>query len=643
MREPTSKTTATTAAATAAGPDGQHKPAGGWQTIRRVWPYLWPADEPWVKRRVVFSLLALVAAKIVSATTPFMYKLAVDALGGEAPSTGLLMGLTAVGLTVAYGLARLMAVGFGELRDAIFVRVGQRAIRRLAIETFTHIHRLSMRYHITRKTGGLSRIIERGVKGVDFLLRFMLLSIGPLMLELIMVSVIFAVVFGWEYMAVVVVTITLYVLFTFRVTEWRVGIRRQMNDQDTDANQKAIDSLLNFETVKYFGAEALEARRYDGAMEKYEGFAVRTGLSLSFLNVGQACLITSGLIIVMVMAAMGVQAGQLTVGDFVMVNAYMIQITLPLGFLGTVYREIRQALVDMGEMFGLLGQPTEVNDKPGAPALQVRGGEVVFDGVEFAYDAARPILKGVSLRVGPGQRIALVGPSGSGKSTIGRLLFRFYDVTGGAIRIDGQDIRDITQASLHHQIGVVPQDTVLFNDTIYYNIAYGRPGAAKAEVEDAARAAKIHDFIVSLPLGYATTVGERGLKLSGGEKQRVGIARTLLKNPPILILDEATSALDTQTERDIQDSLLEMGQGRSVITIAHRLSTIADADLILVLEEGRVTEHGTHEALLALEGRYAAMWARQSAEDASPADVGEPGPGDEGFAPAPVAGRSAPT
>ena len=643
MREPTSKTTATTAAATAAGPDGQHKPAGGWQTIRRVWPYLWPADEPWVKRRVVFSLLALVAAKIVSATTPFMYKLAVDALGGEAPSTGLLMGLTAVGLTVAYGLARLMAVGFGELRDAIFVRVGQRAIRRLAIETFTHIHRLSMRYHITRKTGGLSRIIERGVKGVDFLLRFMLLSIGPLMLELIMVSVIFAVVFGWEYMAVVVVTITLYVLFTFRVTEWRVGIRRQMNDQDTDANQKAIDSLLNFETVKYFGAEALEARRYDGAMEKYEGFAVRTGLSLSFLNVGQACLITSGLIIVMVMAAMGVQAGQLTVGDFVMVNAYMIQITLPLGFLGTVYREIRQALVDMGEMFGLLGQPTEVNDKPGAPALQVRGGEVVFDGVEFAYDAARPILKGVSLRVGPGQRIALVGPSGSGKSTIGRLLFRFYDVTGGSIRIDGQDIRDITQASLHHQIGVVPQDTVLFNDTIYYNIAYGRPGAAKAEVEDAARAAKIHDFIVSLPLGYATTVGERGLKLSGGEKQRVGIARTLLKNPPILILDEATSALDTQTERDIQDSLLEMGQGRSVITIAHRLSTIADADLILVLEEGRVTEHGTHEALLALEGRYAAMWARQSAEDASPVDVGEPGPGDEGFAPAPVAGRSAPT
>ena len=609
MLNPTVKATST---------DQTPKPSSGWHTIRRVGPYLWPKDEPWVKRRVVFSLMALVAAKLVSATTPFMYKFAVDALAGDAPSVAMLMALTAVGLTVAYGMARLLAVGFGELRDAIFVRVGQRAIRRLALETFTHIHRLSMRYHITRKTGGLSRIIERGVKGVDFLLRFMLLSIGPLMLELIMVSIIFAVVFGWEYMAVVVTTITLYVLFTFRVTEWRVKIRRAMNDQDTDANQKAIDSLLNFETVKYFGAEAREAQRYDGAMEKYEGFAVRTGLSLSFLNVGQACLITAGLIIVMAMAAMGVQAGQLTVGDFVMVNAYMIQITLPLGFLGTVYREIRQALVDMGEMFGLLGQPTEVNDKPGAKALAVRGGEVVFDRVDFAYDAARPILKGVSLRVGPGQRIALVGPSGSGKSTIGRLLFRFYDVTGGSIRIDEQDIRNITQSSLHDQIGVVPQDTVLFNDTVYYNIAYGRPDASITEVEEAARAAKIHDFIVSLPQGYQTTVGERGLKLSGGEKQRVGIARTLLKNPPILILDEATSALDTQTERDIQDSLLEMGQGRSVITIAHRLSTIADADLILVLEEGRVTEQGTHDALLALEGRYAAMWARQSAEDETP-------------------------
>jgi ATP-binding cassette, subfamily B, heavy metal transporter len=399
------------------------------------------------------------------------------------------------------------------------------------------------------------------------------------------------------------------------VTEWRVKLRRAMNDQDTDANQKALDSLLNYETVKYFNAETREAQRYDGAMGQYERLAVMTGRSLSLLNAGQATLITTGLVIVMAMAARGVQQGQLTVGDFVMVNAYMIQITMPLNFLGTVYREIRQALVDMGEMFGLLGQPAEVLDAPGAQALKVAGGEIVFDDVTFGYDPERVILKGVSLRVGAGQRIALVGPSGSGKSTIGRLLFRFYDVTGGAIRIDGQDIRDITQTSLHGLIGVVPQDTVLFNDTVYYNIAYGRDGATRLEVEAAARAARIHDFIVSLPDGYETKVGERGLKLSGGEKQRVGIARTLLKNPPILILDEATSALDTQTERDIQDSLREMGQGRSVITIAHRLSTIADADQILVLEDGRVTEAGRHEALLALEGRYAAMWARQSAEE----------------------------
>jgi ATP-binding cassette subfamily B protein len=427
--------------------------------------------------------------------------------------------------------------------------------------------------------------------------------------------VIFALYFGWQYMVIVLVTILGYVVYTFKVTEWRVQLRRQMNDQDTDANQKAIDSLLNYETVKYFNAEAREAARYDRAMAAYEGFAVKTGQSLSVLNVGQNVIITGGLIIVMVLSAIGVKRGEFTVGDFVMVNAYMMQITLPLGFLGTVYREIRQALVDMGEMFGLLGQPAEIVDAPDAPALQVTAGEVVFDNVEFGYDANREILKGVSLRVGPGQRIALVGPSGSGKSTIGRLLFRFYDVTGGAIRIDGQDIRNVTQTSLHQMIGVVPQDTVLFNDTVYYNIAYGNPDASRDEVYAAARAAKIHDFVMSLPEGYEAKVGERGLKLSGGEKQRVGIARTLLKNPPILILDEATSALDTQTERDIQDSLLEMGQGRSVITIAHRLSTIADADRIIVLEAGEVREQGTHDQLLALNGRYAAMWERQSSED----------------------------
>jgi ATP-binding cassette subfamily B protein len=591
------------------------RPAPASQTIRRVLPYLWPPGETWIKRRVVLALLFLVAAKIVSVSTPFLYKAAVDALAGPAPDAGTMLGLGAIGLTVAYGLARLGTVAFGELRDAVFVRVGQRALRRLALETFTHIHRLSMRYHITRKTGGLSRIIERGVKGVDFLLRFMLLSIGPLIIELTMVTVIFALVFGPLYSLVVAVTIAFYVAYTFRITEWRVKIRREMNEQDTDANQKAIDSLLNFETVRYFGAEAREAARYDRAMERYETAAVRTGQSLSLLNAGQAFLITCGLIAVMAMAAAGVAAGRLTVGDFVMVNAYMIQITMPLNFLGTVYREIRQALVDMGEMFGLLDQPAEVTDRPGAPDLAIAGGAVTFEDVHFAYDPERPILKGITLEVGAGETVALVGPSGSGKSTVGRLLFRFYDVTSGALSIDGQDVRAVTQASLHARIGVVPQDTVLFNDTVYYNIAYGRPEATRDEIEAAARAARIHDFIVSLPDGYETRVGERGLKLSGGEKQRVGIARTLLKNPPILLLDEATSALDSQTEASIQESLREMGRGRTVIVIAHRLSTVADADRIVVLEDGRIIEQGTHEALLARGGRYAAMWSRQSVED----------------------------
>ena len=590
-------------------------PASGWQTMKRIGPYLWPEGEAWVKQRVVGALLLLVLSKIISVTTPYLYKQAVDVLTGKSVGVATFLLLGSVGLTVAYGLARMGTVFFGEMRDWVFVRVGQRALRKLALETFQHIHLLSMRYHITRKTGGLSRIIERGVKGVDFLLRFMLFSIIPLMLELTMVSVIFALYFGWQYMVVVIVTIALYITYTFKVTEWRVQIRRAMNDQDTDANQKAIDSLLNYETVKYFNAEAREAARYDRAMAAYEGFAVKTGQSLSVLNIGQNVIITTGLIIVMVLSAIGVQNSQFTVGDFVMVNAYMMQITLPLGFLGTVYREIRQALVDMGEMFGLLGQPAEIVDKVGAKPLVVTAGEVVFDDVEFAYEANREILKGISLRVGPGQRIALVGPSGSGKSTIGRLLFRFYDINKGSIKIDGQDIRDVTQTSLHQAIGVVPQDTVLFNDTVYYNIAYGNPDASRDQVEAAAKSAKIHDFIVSLPDGYNAKVGERGLKLSGGEKQRVGIARTLLKNPRILILDEATSALDTQTERDIQDSLLEMGQGRSVITIAHRLSTIADADLIVVMEDGRVREQGTHDQLLTLNGRYTAMWERQSAEE----------------------------
>ncbi|TCP61875.1 ATP-binding cassette subfamily B protein [Rhodovulum bhavnagarense] len=587
--------------------------AQGMRTIRKVLPYLWPDGQGWVKRRVVLAMAALILAKIVSVLTPFLYKAAVDSLTGEGAPDAMMMAVGAVGLTVAYGMARLMNVGFQQLRDALFARVAQRALRRLALETFTHIHRLSLRYHIARKTGGLSRIIERGVKGVEFLLRFMLFSVGPLVIELTLVALIFFFVFDVWYLAVVVVTIALYVQFTFKVTEWRVQIRRRMNAQDTDANQKAIDSLLNFETVKYFGAETREAERYDRAMEGYEEAAVKTSLSLAFLNFGQSLLITGGLIAVMVMAALGVQAGELTVGDFVMVNAYMVQITMPLNFLGTVYREIRQSLVDMGEMFDLLEQPAEVTDKPGAPALRVSGGTVEFRDVHFGYDAARPILRGVTLMVPAGRKVAIVGPSGAGKSTIGRLLFRFYDVTAGAVAIDDQDVRDVSQDSLHARIGVVPQDTVLFNDTIRYNIAYGRPEASLTEIEAAAKAARIHDFIASLPQGYETQVGERGLKLSGGEKQRVGIARTLLKNPPILLLDEATSALDSETEAGIQAQLKAMGEGRTVIAIAHRLSTIVDADEIVVLEAGRVAERGTHEALVARGERYATMWARQQA------------------------------
>ncbi|MFD0978477.1 ABCB family ABC transporter ATP-binding protein/permease [Tropicimonas aquimaris] len=586
----------------------------GLKVLRDVAPYLWPEGETGVKVRVVTALVILLLAKLVAVTTPFFYKGAVDALAGDSPDGATMLALGAVGLTVAYGVVRLMNIALQQLRDVVFARVSQGALRKLALRTFRHIHALSLRYHISRKTGALSRIMERGVKGVSFLLRFLLFSIGPLLLELILVCGILVTLFDWRFLAVLVVTIVLYVWFTFAITEWRVRIRREMNEQDNEANQRAIDSLLNFETVKYFGADRREAERYDEAMAGYETAALKTAYSLALINLGQGIIINGGLVIVMVMAARGVAAGEFTVGDFVMVNAYMIQIIMPLNFLGTVYREIRQSLVDMGQMFDLLEQPAEVVDRPGAPDLKVSGGEVVFDDVHFSYDPERPILKGVSLTVPAGRSLAIVGPTGSGKSTIGRLLFRFYDVDGGALRIDGQDVREVTQHSLHCAIGVVPQDTVLFNDTIWYNIAYGRPDASSEEVEEAARAAEIHDFVMTLPKGYDTLVGERGLKLSGGEKQRVGIARTILKNPPILLLDEATSALDTRTEQGIQASLARMGQGRTVIMIAHRLSTIVEADEIVVLEAGEVVERGSHAQLLAENGRYAGLWLTQRAE-----------------------------
>ncbi|RKF16662.1 ABC transporter ATP-binding protein/permease [Roseovarius spongiae] len=598
-------------------PNATDPRASGWVTIAKVAPYLWPEGQGWAKRRVVASLIVLVLAKLVSVGTPFFYKAAVDALAGEGQEAAWMLGAGAVGLTVAYGGARLLNVGFQQLRDALFARVAQRALRRLALRTFRHVHAMSMRYHITRKTGGLSRIIERGVKGVEFLLRFLLFSIGPLVIELLLIGAVLWTLFDFRYIAVVVGVIALYVVFTFKVTEWRVKLRRRMNEQDTDANQKAIDSLLNYETVKYFGAETREAERYDAAMAGYEDAAIKTSYSLAFLNFGQSLLITGGLVIVMVMAALGVQGGDMTVGDFVMVNAYMIQITMPLNFLGTVYREIRQSLVDMGEMFGLLEAPPDVTDAPDAAPLRLRGGEVELRDVHFGYEPGREILGGVSLTARPGETVAIVGATGSGKSTIGRLLFRFYDVNAGAVLIDGQDVRAVTQDSLHAAIGVVPQDTVLFNDTIGYNIAYGRAGATQAEIERAAHDAQIHAFITALPEGYDTTVGERGLKLSGGEKQRVGIARTLLKDPPILLLDEATSALDTATEREIQAALARAGQGRTVLMIAHRLSTVADADRIIVLEDGRVVETGSHAELLARGGRYAGLWARQQAEEAA--------------------------
>ena len=584
--------------------------------VRRVVPYLWPAGQAWVKWRVVIAVASLILAKLVAVATPMILGAAVDSLSGKDAGYSVFV-LGAGGLTIAYGVSRVLDSGFQQLRDVVFAKVGQRALRRVGLETFQHIHNMSLRYHLSRKTGGLSRVMERGVKGVAFLLRFLLFSIGPLLLQLVLISGALAAFFDLRYLLVIVVAIVAYVWFTAVVTEWRVKIRKEMNDQDNDANQKAIDSLLNFETVKYFGAESREAARYDAAMQGYETAALKTSYSLGVINIGQALIINTAMVVVMLMSVQGVADGRISVGGFVAVNAYIMQVMMPLNFLGFVYREIRQALVDMSEMFSLLEQPPEVQDKPGAPPLHVAGGRIEFRDVHFAYDPERAILKGVDLAVEPGQTLAIVGPSGSGKSTIGRLLFRFYDVSAGAVLIDGQDIRDVSQNSLHNAIGVVPQDTVLFNDTIYYNIAYGRDAATRAEIEQAAKAAQIHDFVQSLPNGYDTMVGERGLKLSGGEKQRVGIARSLLKNPPILLLDEATSALDTQTEYEIQESLIQMGQGRTVMIIAHRLSTVVHADRIVVLEQGQIVESGSHEELLSQEGRYSHLWHLQLSEEGS--------------------------
>lgn len=579
--------------------------ANHWATLKTLAPYLWPRGRGDLKRRVVLSLLALVAAKVISINVPFLLKGAVDAL--NAPTAVLLP----VGFIVAYGFARFASDAFGELRDVLFVRVGQGAMRVLALNTFRHLHAMSLRFHLERRTGGLNRAIERGIKGIDFLLRFTLFNILPTLLEIVLVAGVLFFKFNIWFALAVVAALAGYAAFTFSITEWRLKFRREMNEQDNRANTKAVDSLLNYETVKYFGNEAHEARRYDGALEAYQTAAIKSQKTLSVLNVGQGAIVAVGLIAVMVMAGQGVADGQLTLGDFVLVNALVMQVFMPLDFLGFVYREIKQSLVDMEYMFRLLRENAEVEERPDAADLQASGGEVVFDHVNFHYDANRPILKDVSFRVPPGRTVAIVGPSGAGKSTISRILFRFYNIAGGRVLIDGQDIRAVTQGSLRAAIGVVPQDTVLFNDTIGYNIRYGRPDASDAEVEEAARLARIHDFVMSLPERYDTMVGERGLKLSGGEKQRVAIARTILKNPRILLLDEATSALDTHTEREIQASLKEVSAGRTTLVIAHRLSTVVDADEILVMDAGRIVERGTHAVLLALDGVYAAMWQRQ--------------------------------
>ncbi|RUU28066.1 ABC transporter ATP-binding protein/permease [Mesorhizobium sp. M6A.T.Ce.TU.016.01.1.1] len=583
------------------------------RTLRNLWPYMWPADRADLRARVAWATVLLVVAKLTLVAGPYFFKWATDALAGDAKSVPPLPTflLAPVMLVVAYNVVRLVQLGFNQLRDALFARVGQYAVRQLAFRTFIHMHQLSLRFHLERRTGGLSRIIERGTKGIETIVRFTVLNTLPTILEFALTAGIFAVTYGWKYVAVVAVTVWLYIWFTIRASDWRIVIRRDMNDSDTDASTKAIDSLLNFETVKYFNNESMEAERFDRSMARYEISATRIWTSLGWLNFGQGVIFGLGTVVVMCLSALEVQAGTQTVGDFVFINAMLVQLSVPLNFIGFIYREIRQGLTDIEQMFDLLDVPQEIVDRPGAKPLAVGAGKVEFRDVHFSYDPNRKILKGISFEVPAGKTVAIVGPSGAGKSTISRLLFRFYDIQGGKILIDGQDIGDVTQESLRAAIGMVPQDTVLFNDTIAYNIRYGRVDANEEDVRKAAELAQIGPFIERLPDGYRSMVGERGLKLSGGEKQRVAIARTILKAPPILMLDEATSALDSHTEQEIQAALDLVSQGRTTIVIAHRLSTVISADEIIVLQDGQIAERGTHAALMRKAGLYASMWDRQ--------------------------------
>ena len=594
-------------------------PADHWTVLRGLSPFVWPQGRPDLRVRVALAFTVLVLAKLITITTPVLFKWATDALTaaqGTTPGTAVtvspaVVALGASAMIFAYGLARIVMMGLQQVRDVLFIAVGQNAVRALNRRTFEHLHRLSLRFHLERRTGGLSRVIERGTRGIDLILRMGVMNLIPTALELVLVCGLLFYFFDILYVVILLVTIAVYMWFTFWASEKRIAIRREMNESDNDASTKAIDSLLNFETVKYFGNEDAEAQRFDRSMARYETAAIRTYSSLGTLNFGQALIFTIGMTLVMWLAARDVTAGSHTVGDFVMINAMMIQLYMPLNFLGMVYRDIKQGLVDLETMFTLLGETPEIPDRPGAKALAVSDGVIRFDDVSFSYEPDRTILKNVSFEVPAGQMVAIVGPSGAGKSTISRILFRFYDIQSGKVTIDGQNIRDVTQRSLREAIGVVPQDTVLFNDTIAYNIRYGRMGASEEEVVAAAKLAQIDKFIRDLPQGYDTMVGERGLKLSGGEKQRVAIARTILKGPPILMLDEATSALDSHTEKEIQDALDRVARDRTTLVIAHRLSTIVHADQIIVLEKGRLVEQGTHAELIARNGLYASLWNRQ--------------------------------